>query len=657
MSNRILFGSISNPGDFTILAASKPYEDVKEITSFVEDFIVAEGNFTKEFRWSPDGIAFSQWVSLTLEEIQQSIDLDKFPKFWMEFKYELIDAGNVGIESVKLNVTYNAEKIMDYPYPIAYARDKGNKTWPVRIRSFTWNPYKQENAIKLQKDLSLLVNQIHGHEITYFRATPVPESVDVVFLEYTLQNVENNPKCIKVLVPDNSFPEHKLNHNAFGLDFELPFEVHIDRRYFEWVFGHNAKPQKRDIIYFPLTNRMYEVESANIAVQFMYDFLYWQLNLVKWQPKANVLLDHDVKSLLDEYSTGIEDMFGNELANIYKDISNPQQLKDKSTKFDPIRNFLSPNNISTQETFINYYTTIAEYYYDLNKDYIASGKLHEKSVGYDLLGDFLRDDDLAYTCWFRNPTLNYVSKDVASVTISGTTVSIKFRTGLPKVVVGDTLGLSDPTMPNFGLFGTITAIDTNIINLVITMEVDSSMLIAANTQYPTWASSLTMKGIETPRANFLYSFNTDTNKGIILDIYDSRYLRVQLNTGIVWIPLAITLQDNTWYGLVINILNKFNQLSYHIYQQKPAASKTTKLDLIATQLIKGLPNVDRRSGIDYQILASPLHLTNIRLLNESLEGDLHSKWLNMQLINDGSKALIIDNCIPRMALPYIGIAK
>ena len=62
MANRILFGDITNAEDFMILAAPTPYEDVKEITGIVEDFTVSTGTFTKEFRWSADGIVFSQWI-------------------------------------------------------------------------------------------------------------------------------------------------------------------------------------------------------------------------------------------------------------------------------------------------------------------------------------------------------------------------------------------------------------------------------------------------------------------------------------------------------------------------------------------------------------------------------------------------------------------
>jgi len=658
MSNRILFGNINNIDDFIIFSSSTPYIDVKEIVGIVEDFIIEEGTYTKEFRWGGDGITFSQWLTLSLENLQNYIILENFPKLWVEFKYTLVSEGEIGLNYINLNVIYNEEPQDSYPFPIAYPKDKGNLHWPIRMRAFSWNPYNQEKTIKLQKDISLLVNQIHGHEVTYFRAVPVPESRDVIFLEWTLQNVKDDPKCIKVVVPENTFPEHKLNHNAFGLDFEMPFEVHIDKRYFEWVFGHNTKPQKNDIIYFPLTNRMYEVESSTISVQFMYDFLYWQLNLVKWQPKRNVLVRDDIQDLLEEYSTGIEKMFGKEIENINKDITNPQQLIDKSSKFDPIRNYISSYNISIQESFINYYTIIFQYYYDLNKHYLAVNGLPEKAIGYNIKGDFSKTDNIAFTCWFRKPVSNAIPKEVLSLDVNQTTIKISFKYSSPKVKIGDILGLSDQNVADFGIFGVVTNINTtNRINPDITIEVDSSMITTANATFLDWKTSTDLKAVSTPRNNFIYSFNETTNKGLIIDMYDLRYIRFQLNENIVWMPFGVKLQENTWYAIVVNILNTFNQLSYHIYKPHPATEKTTKLKLITDQIINGVPDIDRKSGVDYQLLSSPLHIANIRLLSESLEGDLHSKFLSMQIITDAAKALIIDNATPRMKLPYIGHPK
>lgn len=653
MINRILFGNMVNSGDFIIMSSGSPYIGVSEILSIVEDFSDEDGTFTREFRWSKDGKSFSQWTDLTIENVQSQITGPSLDKFWIEFKYNLLSDGNVGIVSVNLNVTFKTEPMTAFPFPIAYPRDKGNRHWPIRMRNFSWNPYKQEAAIKLQKDLSLLVNQIHGHEVTYFKAEPDPKSTDVIFMEYTLHNVTKDPKCIKVVVPENTFPEHKLNMNAFGIDYEMPLEVHIDKRYFESIFGQGAKPQKRDIIYFPLTNRMYEVSSSTISVQFMYDFLYWQLNLVKWQPKMNVIQPPEIDELLDSYTTGIDDMFGEDLKNTYKDITNPQQLKDKSNKFDDVRSYISPYSIHIPYEFKNYYTTIFEYYYDLNNHYIKD-KVNPAIV-YNAKCNLTENDNLTFTSWIRLPITNEAYKDIYSITRNSNIVEIKFNFGLPKIKVGEVLSVYDSINSDFGIFGVVTDIDSNRMNLTLTIEIDNAMLSLANTIYPNWESSNNLKGGKIIPMNLIDAYTNNT--GISISIYDGRYINYKINDNIIWNPLVTKMQENVWYGIVIGLLNTFNQISYHLYKQRPKEDKTTILDVVSSQVINNVPSEDRTSTVNYRIMGSSMHITNIRILKDSLEGDLHSKFLNMQIIRDSSKAIIIDNATPRVKLPYVGITK
>ena len=75
----------------------------------------------------------------------------------------------------------------------------------------------------------------------------------------------------------------------FGVDFEMPFEIQIDKNYFQEIFGDGAGPQKRDVIWFPNTDRIYEVSSSYLFRDFMNEPLYFKVTLIKWLPKANVV--------------------------------------------------------------------------------------------------------------------------------------------------------------------------------------------------------------------------------------------------------------------------------------------------------------------------------------------------------------------------------
>lgn len=146
-----------------------------------------------------------------------------------------------------------------------------------------FNPYKNFNdIILLQNSLTFMVSNIFGHKSFYFRITPDKNNKDIVFREYTLYNVED-PKCINIIVPDNQFPDAKLKFLDYGIDYEEPFEAHISKLEFNKNFGLNSMPQKGDIIYLEINNRLYEIDSST------YDKInhpsFFKISLIKYQTK------------------------------------------------------------------------------------------------------------------------------------------------------------------------------------------------------------------------------------------------------------------------------------------------------------------------------------------------------------------------------------
>ena len=86
-----------------------------------------------------------------------------------------------------------------------------------------------------------------GIEARWFRAVPQQRSKDVIFQEYTLSSVEEDPLCIKVVVPDGNFPDSNYNFDFLGLEYQIPTEIQIDKKYWEEVagFGHARIDFKR----------------------------------------------------------------------------------------------------------------------------------------------------------------------------------------------------------------------------------------------------------------------------------------------------------------------------------------------------------------------------------------------------------------------------
>jgi hypothetical protein len=212
-----------------------------------------------------------------------------------------------------------------------------------------------------------MVNNIFGFDVNYYSVQPQARGRDVSLREYTLFDVVDE-KCVKIMVPGNQFPDNKINFDPFGLQFEEPFEIHIDKRYFEQNFGKGSQPRKRDIIYFPLTNRIYEINSMYLFRDFMYSPVYFKIELKKYQPKSNTYYqDPAYKEELEGIALTTESLFGEEISAEEKKIAKPQQYGTINTLTqDPVRSYIYKDLSIVGYDLNNNWTIVFNHYYDLS---------------------------------------------------------------------------------------------------------------------------------------------------------------------------------------------------------------------------------------------------------------------------------------------------
>lgn len=662
MATEPLF-NLTNVGDFLILTNPDPYINVSNILGWEENINISqEANIKREFCWSIDQQTYSEWMSLdnNSNENLNRIRYDVYDKFWINFKITLLTEGLVSVSEIYLLVEHiDLPDKCNIPIPIAYAKEKGNKFYPIRFRPFSYNPYKQNPTIKLQKDLSLIANDLYGHEVAYFRATPDTKSRDVVYLEYSLYGYEE-PKCIKILVPKNEFPDNKLNFTNWGVDFEIPFEVNIDKRYWEWVMGINTVPQKRDALYFPLINRMYKIDSSQLVKDFMQEGVFYKLSLVKWVESSNIKSEDKVKKLINDITLDIDKVFGEEILAEEESITNMQQTTDKTTHFDPSREYLYNNDFIVTEKLENFHTIISNHYYDMQKVFIDTGE-YKTVIRYKENIKLLKNKNLTYTCWFKNPkSIKYLNKPIENIIIEDNTITIKFKYGLPKINIGQWLEITDKIELNWYLFGEVFYVDQDLAKREIKMIVPDYLLNNANNLLNNWKTRTTLEGKQIPRRNFLYVYkenNLYENKGLIIDVFKNNLIRIIINNNTYWFNILPTIIEEKWYGMVINISNQFNQLGVHLWNIKPNEERTTILNNVFTEIINNLPNIDVETNTKFEIKSSNLHLTNIRILSEPIEQEKQSQFLNQNIIKDSHLGIVIDNAIPQMKLPYMGQVK
>ncbi len=350
-------------GEYVVLANKDAYCNVEKITG-IEEYFQDTGNGTilkKEFRYSIDSTTFSEFQEITEDNL---LAVGSHDAVWFQFRYILLSGGPVTFQKVAPVYTQKySDPYTGYVTPRIENQDKVY-AFPVTYKSnFLWEPYKMNRAIRLYKDLNLMVNSMFGHDTIYYRALPYGRSKDVFLMEHSLFEHDEG-QCVKIVVPDNAFPDNKLSMGPFGVDFEMPFEVQVDKDYFQKIFGDGTGPQKRDVIYFPRTNRVYEVSSAYMFRDFMNEPLYFKVTLIKWLPKTNVENSETLETL-ESFTVSAGKLFGEEQKAEEIKVTNPQQFEVATTKEDPVRSYLSSNQEVKEEKVLNYHTVISEFNYNM----------------------------------------------------------------------------------------------------------------------------------------------------------------------------------------------------------------------------------------------------------------------------------------------------
>jgi hypothetical protein len=277
-------------------------------------------------------------------------------------------------------------------------------------KNYCFDPYAVNRGIALYQDMSLMVNNVFGFVTNYWRVVPQHRSKDVVFREWTIYHVQKM-ECIKFLVPNNEFPDSKVNFNQFGIDFEQPFEVHIDKGYWESFFGKNTMPQKRDVMYFQLNNRIYEVQSSYVYRDFMQQPLYFKVMLVKYEPKADTLVLEDDQETLDQITLSSEELFGEDFRKDVEKVTKPQQYVTITIDNDPIRETVLRTLPITRENIYVNWTLVGEHFYCMNHPFLVyDGSTEVVAVEYRRKVSMDANANRSFTCWFQ-PQVNTKTND------------------------------------------------------------------------------------------------------------------------------------------------------------------------------------------------------------------------------------------------------
>lgn len=262
--------------------------------------------------------------------------------------------------------------------------------------STLWKPYDMSQIMSFANMLANQINDIFAWEVDYHLTDPDSNGIDFVLHEYQLFNIVDMKK-VKVLVPDNKFPDNMIKFNQFSLDLFDTFEIHILKDEFKRKFGIDRRPSENDILYICPINRLYYVKHAQIFRDVMNAGYYYKVILEKYEQKANIRnLHEESKALLDVLTknTTMDELFGPEKTNEENTIANIEQFKPFT--FDPMRYVVNNKVLRIQEDLYNGNFDFSKTHYDFKNVIGKQAVVYKKTDNI-----FTESSNRSIICWFN----------------------------------------------------------------------------------------------------------------------------------------------------------------------------------------------------------------------------------------------------------------
>lgn len=612
------------------------YNNIKRILGFTAN-ISGETNdvyFDKEFRYSSDGILWSDYKQLTNDNISNLTIYDG--KIYLQYRFTQVGYGNLSINSISLNVDYVNE--VESVIPECFWNNNGNNTPNVVFNvnsNNVFNPYTLGHGIQMYNQLSTLISNMFGFCVLYFKTEANSRTRDVVLKEYSIEKVIAKDN-VKILIPDNQLPTREIQFNSMMLDMPVQFEVHVVKSDFQKVFGKDSHPDPHDYLYFAnYLNKMYMIDSVSEPDDFGYASSYWRVSLVPYQEFSSVQFEDN--NLLEETESLIfstEGKFAEEVQDEFDDIRKDNQLNDMGDfgeGQDFVRECIEPNLRINVENIYNKWTVVSKQHYNLSN--IEKGK---RVVKYRYKDSFTNNEERMITFWFRPKNIDKsISDNILLTEISkgdnGIKVGVQKWNNLFKV--GNYVKLTRTGSAN----GYRRIIEAN----------KGGGYIVVDGKYDVRARVMNCAKL------VVYEVNTPIYIGDDFSV-EQNYNSISLNIGKS--HFDFTFDDfikfeNRWYAVVVG-LNKgmANVWLYNLEGSNKKENIKSELKLIScsSKEIGKFEVFGNESGL----MSCDLDLTNFRLWDKICEQELHDLILSQYVVDDSHNTLIVDNAQQELLLYY-----
>ena len=429
-------------GAYRMFSVANPLTNISAINNFTSSINYGNNNpsYLKHyFRWSTDNEYWSQWYEFDRNlGILPMLSFASDKPFYFGYKIAY-DNGTSDPLPTPIKITdFGARFETTIQKPSL--RAEATVSNELILNSFvnrTAAPiglYNNPALVQLNQSLSYAMMTMFGIDMLYFRTAPDKTGTDFVFREHTLYNIVER-KCIKMIANNNEFPDDDFEFNGDGIHYTQPFELHIDKQFFEDNFGIGFEPRKKDIVYIPLINRMFQVDQTSLKRGYLKCPLFWKLRMSKFNNNINLGKDEDTAAFLDNMLISSNDAFGDKVESQVLNATLPQQSTPPTTKSDEVRKYLD-NSLMVHETQVDFnFSRLINYYYDMSTPTDDYGVVYNKNISLS------SSKDVAICFMFRikNGATNFSTIQSSD----GTSFSIDFNySATTKDMTASVLGLN-----------------------------------------------------------------------------------------------------------------------------------------------------------------------------------------------------------------------
>ena len=621
-------------GDSLIVSFDGPFTSVAKFNSYTEttDPLQTDNDYLiTNVRWSKDNQTWSPWILCTKNidgtKNFPNIEFDQGSSINLEFKYIRVSQPEPPSPNpiTLTNITLDFDTMVpesNYVEPPAKICPSGDYYKGIRIDCEDGNLFRVYDlmgpAIQLNRELALSVSEMFGWNVCYFKVAADGRTKDVILKEYSLYNV-SDIKNIRVVVPDNQFPDNKIMFTPFDMNFEEGFEVHIVKEDFERAFGYCVRPEERDYLYFPLENRLYKVESPYLFKDFMRDGVYYKANLVKWQDSQNIIntgatASAEAATVIDDITQSF-DIFNDEKEKEFTQITKPLQYNTINLgPYDFVRSEMNEKLAIEKHDINNYFTIVAKYAYDLNSiDY------NDLAIRYKTEVDVKENDDRVYMFWMRANRQVFENPELGPEVVNFYPIGSTYHGLLYDTIFDGTGGGTSGIQINLQ-YG-----DTN-----------------GDKAYVTKGFEVIVNGDSKQfNTNYLHPWPDQEFPNLLLDAkqYDQNKIT----------------DSRKWYAFVLNVSNEYQTMNLNVWEMqfdatKPAyVQQSTQLRLVFGET-KEFDKQSIKPGAFYELNGWPGQITNVRLLTELINEENQPLMLNRYTVRDNQYARMIDNALPPLKM-------